>query len=342
VVHVTNLLKLFTFLCVALSAGRFMRHFCSTLTAECLRDPSHPLCPLLLPISAIPALPIDLGVYTRHRCFRLFLSSKHARPLTDSMGSKEENPILVLAAGNMHRCSGELRNVFMHSLIGLVRAERWMRFDENGETSLIHADKDISAPSSTSPSPRSATFRPRPSSSVSSATQVHTGPSPFPNIASFVQSHLASLHAQHKSSSLGCIKGWTWFREEGRHSASFTVSNARYCENIGREHKSNGLYYVVDLLSYTMQQRCFDSECKYFRSAPITLPRWVVELDLQPDDEEEDGEAEGKEEKVEKEKRVATQPVPSSLIPDDDDLDYDALAELEQQIKFKGREDNSK
>ena len=42
----------------------------------------------------------------------------------------------------------------------------------------------------------------------------------------------------------------------------FRIAGRRYCHCIGREHKSNGVYYVVNVSKGTYLQRCFDPDCK--------------------------------------------------------------------------------
>jgi hypothetical protein len=59
------------------------------------------------------------------------------------------------------------------------------------------------------------------------------------------------------------------------------MANHRFCDNIGRSHRSNGVYYQLDLLSRTWHQRCWDADCRYFRSKPQPIPTWIVELELE-------------------------------------------------------------
>lgn len=54
------------------------------------------------------------------------------------------------------------------------------------------------------------------------------------------------------------------------------LGGIRYCENINRSHKSNGIYYVVNLREGNFVQKCHDPDCKYFRSVPKLLPYHVL------------------------------------------------------------------
>ena len=56
-----------------------------------------------------------------------------------------------------------------------------------------------------------------------------------------------------------------------------TVGGCRYCQRIGREHKSNSIYIVVKLSSGVAVQRCYDPECHNFESIPVTLPPKLLE-----------------------------------------------------------------
>jgi hypothetical protein len=51
------------------------------------------------------------------------------------------------------------------------------------------------------------------------------------------------------------------------------VTNCRWCENVGRAHKSNHIYWVVDVHNGTYCQRCHDPECRFFSSPSRSLPQ---------------------------------------------------------------------
>ncbi|XP_015432452.1 PREDICTED: DNA-directed primase/polymerase protein-like [Dufourea novaeangliae] len=56
----------------------------------------------------------------------------------------------------------------------------------------------------------------------------------------------------------------------------------RFCENIGRCHKSNNVFLVVDLQNKTLYQKCHDEDCYGFQSDPKKLPE---EISFEIDDE---------------------------------------------------------
>ncbi|VDM96444.1 unnamed protein product, partial [Onchocerca ochengi] len=53
------------------------------------------------------------------------------------------------------------------------------------------------------------------------------------------------------------------------------ISNCRYCFNIGREHRSNGVYWIVDLDKLHCFQKCFDVDCNGISSNYFPLPNFV-------------------------------------------------------------------
>ncbi|RXG55400.1 hypothetical protein Avbf_08231 [Armadillidium vulgare] len=59
----------------------------------------------------------------------------------------------------------------------------------------------------------------------------------------------------------------------------------RYCNNIGREHKSNSVMYVVNLRLGVFYQKCHDPDCKDFRSNERKLPLETMPWKLINDDD---------------------------------------------------------
>jgi hypothetical protein len=55
---------------------------------------------------------------------------------------------------------------------------------------------------------------------------------------------------------------------------SYQMCRNRYCENIGRHHKSNNVMWIVDLELYQCVQGCHDPDCRamQFRGTPVPLP----------------------------------------------------------------------
>ncbi|KAJ6752628.1 DNA-DIRECTED PRIMASE / polymerase PROTEIN [Salix koriyanagi] len=94
-----------------------------------------------------------------------------------------------------------------------------------------------------------------------------TGNSPFPALDKFIES-IASI-----GNISGKIRSWYWFSEHGL--MVYSMSRNRYCERIGREHKSNHVMYVVDLRRADYYQKCHDPDCQGYRSPLRPIP-WNV------------------------------------------------------------------
>lgn len=60
-------------------------------------------------------------------------------------------------------------------------------------------------------------------------------------------------------------------------TVQYTIAHNRWCANVGRAHKSNGIYFVVDLRRGVWSQRCYDPDCRRFRSdlAPVPPDVWT-------------------------------------------------------------------
>lgn len=56
-------------------------------------------------------------------------------------------------------------------------------------------------------------------------------------------------------------------------NVTFTVAGpaARWCGNVGRDHRSNLVFFSADLPAGALVQRCWDPECWAYRSEPVAL-----------------------------------------------------------------------
>ncbi|CAK9176919.1 unnamed protein product [Ilex paraguariensis] len=94
------------------------------------------------------------------------------------------------------------------------------------------------------------------------------GKSPFPALDMFVES-VASI-----GNVPGKIRSWFWLSEYGL--MVYSMSRNRYCERIGRQHKSNHVIYVVDLRRAVYYQKCHDPDCRGYRSPLRPIPTDVI------------------------------------------------------------------
>jgi len=60
----------------------------------------------------------------------------------------------------------------------------------------------------------------------------------------------------------------------------YHIGGNRYCHNIGRQHKSNHVSYLVDLKWGLLVQKCLDPDCQKLESKadPVPLPKEINPL----------------------------------------------------------------
>ncbi|NXC53379.1 PRIPO protein, partial [Aleadryas rufinucha] len=90
--------------------------------------------------------------------------------------------------------------------------------------------------------------------------------SPYPEIDNFVRSLV------NKDGLQGGIRQWSYFSL--KELLIYDISGYRWCENIGRAHKSNNIMILVDLKNEVWYQKCHDPVCREqnFKSQSFPLP----------------------------------------------------------------------
>ncbi|CAG9461523.1 unnamed protein product [Pedinophyceae sp. YPF-701] len=190
---------------------------------------------------------VDMGVYTRNRAFRLYLSSKFGKQAvlreTGRFFTKPPRPLQ--------------RDTLEKTLVTLTDEEaRSFRlleaFDEERGGDAI---------------PGAAGRR-----GEGSVATGHIGPpqhggtssSPFPAVDDFIRSVCNHDGVQ------GEIRSWMFLPEAGL--LVLQIRANRWCGNVGRAHRSNGVYYCCDLRAGIWYQRCHDPDCRAYRSPAAPLP----------------------------------------------------------------------
>lgn len=202
----------------------------------------------------------DMGVYTRNRNFRLVYSSKKGKD-SHLVPIDGPRPVSVGASASSSNdgspdASHQLnKEVFLNSLVCRIAEDK----------SLLEFD----APSSTMARGHGSGGFSRPDASMVSR------PSPFPRVDAFVREEF--LKGQ------GFIRSAIFFAQTNR--ICYNLGGTRFCANIGRHHKSNGVYLVVDIGTRTVVQKCHDPDCRGFSSMPIAVPA----LHFAPDNWAESG-----------------------------------------------------
>ncbi|XP_068243552.1 DNA-directed primase/polymerase protein-like [Palaemon carinicauda] len=183
----------------------------------------------------------DEGVYTKNRNFRCLHCTKRGK-----------NTPLVVARENQFEpepkngtgiCKDE--QFFIDSLVTTV--------DESCSVLTYGEDRSrVQRPS----------VRKQKDKSVLNGLSV--GSSPYPEIDKHIESVVLP----------GYIRSWFCFSQQ--EVLVYEVGGNRFCHNIGREHKSNGVMYVVNLKTGDYYQKCHDAQCRDFRSCAWQLPETAI------------------------------------------------------------------
>ena len=228
---------------------------------------------------------VDLGVYSRNRAFRLPYSSKAGKT------------VRLLPTQRLGFADLDAREVLMMSLVcNVSQRDRGNPIAEN-ETSekdgqrlrrksrdvnrILSCEDDVAVKLSrtTRKVITSEDHRLNTSGNASQActsSNSSSSRSPYPDLDALV-CHIATSSAASTASTvsstgarLARIRSWVWFPD--LLILLYNIADNRYCHNVGREHKSNGVYYIVDFKVNVIYQRCYDPDCKGFRSDGWEVP----------------------------------------------------------------------
>ncbi|XP_045641775.1 DNA-directed primase/polymerase protein isoform X4 [Ursus americanus] len=200
---------------------------------------------------------IHVGVYTRNRNFRLYKSSKIGKQV--ALEVAEDNKFFPKQSKNI----SEENQYFLSSLVSNVRFSDTLRI--------------LTCDTSQNKQKRVECFN----STRTKAENIggyHC--SPYPEIDRFV------LSLVNKNGIKGGIRRWSYFFPE--ELLVYDICKYRWCENIGRAHKSNNIMILVDLKNEVWYQKCHDPVCKAenFKSDCFPLPAEVSLLFLLKEEEE--------------------------------------------------------
>ncbi|XP_040098985.1 DNA-directed primase/polymerase protein isoform X3 [Oryx dammah] len=192
---------------------------------------------------------VDLGVYTRNRNFRLYKSSKIGKRV--ALEVAEDNRFFPVQSRDISKEN----QYFLASLVSNVRFSDALR--------ILTCD-----------TPQSNQRIPCFSRTSSSETIEGFQCSPYPEVDQFV------LSLVNKNGIKGGIRRWNYFFPE--ELLVYDICKYRWCENIGRAHRSNNIMILVDLKNEVWYQKCHDPVCKAenFKSDCFPLPAEVCLLFL--------------------------------------------------------------
>lgn len=203
---------------------------------------------------------IDMGVYSRNRAFRLFRSSKAGK-----------SEALMPTARMMRAWENSFpdEKIFMHSLVGNV--------DLNARLLTLEVLAEGSRDGSTGGARTVFSYakgvaggRQGRGRDVARASNVQHGASPYPDLERFVLEVCRQNAGDGRNAS---IRSWASL---GDSVLIFNLAGYRYCGNVGREHKSNGVFIVVDTSDRMWYQKCYDPDCAGYRSPTCPIPAAVL------------------------------------------------------------------
>ena len=240
---------------------------------------------------------VDMGVYTKNRCFRLYLCSK--------FGNRDPARVLRYPAdADATALPKPQKGTYLYSLVVNVPKDAvLLSFGEEPQpesevdatSAAAWTSLGLSSPPLCGPSPPAG-------AGAAAAEGVTKGalPSPCPSLDSFVLSfarsrgdHGTLLHTASSctkarlficSSDLrgACaaplsggarLRSWTLLAPGSPGARlSYAVEGDRYCERIGRPHKSNHVMMVVELGARVVYQSCWDPDCRGYHSPARTPP----------------------------------------------------------------------
>lgn len=196
---------------------------------------------------------VDLGVYTRNRCFRLIGSSKYGKPSRLLLSGISNDRVrasfddfsrsLVCCVSNDIFLLGSPRptysNLHKHNGQSLIR-----------RNSICVSDSTAAASKQMGPVENFQKYNP-----LSNALNEY--------VLSIIEPHGGGIYGVSTMS--------------GGNIVSYAIKgDYKFCANIGRHHKSNNVILVADMANHRMFQRCFDPDCRGFQSQPWSLPPSVL------------------------------------------------------------------
>lgn len=300
------------------AVGKFVRKFISRLADEQATGSLKEKSPILSEYLLVNAPPgkraekdpfqkvciVDLGVYTRNRLFRLLGSSKFGKHSSAALRIADANqfPFPEGFSNELFYLPAIRRDHSAdHQETHPSSTESWDQHENDVEDNLrqfisktdwsIHAEAlsvSLVVPANASKiaypllpyedAPETHTDSKNlraPLAPLSSS--VSTGPSPYPTLDAFVMSELGT-----RGEIQGRIRAWSVQQDPDSgmtNQITYQMSRNRFCEFVGRAHKSNNICWTIGFSDWQAVQGCHDPECRLanFRGTPVDLPETVIE-----------------------------------------------------------------
>ncbi len=236
---------------------------------------------------------IDLGVYTRNRLFRLLGSKKFGKTSDATLRIAETNEFLFptqfvgrMAGVETPSASKSRREneSDTNSFEKFCNSMSWEAHAEALAATLVVPANSAKIKFPTLPHPlelldeeeqAQLCITPRFGGSARTPRGCpEYGKSPFPALDHFIVNTLGK-----RENLVGNIGTWTldYLLQPLPQMICYNMRDNRYCEHVGRAHKSNNIIWNVHLIDRVCWQTCHDPECRgaKFRGKPIDLPEDV-------------------------------------------------------------------
>lgn len=230
-----------------------------------------------LPLGVSPSI-IDMAVYTNNRCLRLVLSAKFAELGKRHLLSFDSNSETVRT-----RSEVDLQD-FVNSLASTAYSKSSNSSLKKINVSSHHLNTSLQIPVKKSFRKRTekrlnaSKVQNRHSGKVSHWKLKSTNPIvkrviDFFKLTVLPKWPLPLFPGQHERVSKAYLSKVTecFDREGNLHKLLLNVGGNRFCYNIKRQHKSNHIYFVVDIAEGSYYQRCHDITCRRFMSQKLRL-----------------------------------------------------------------------
>lgn len=251
---------------------------------------------------------IDMGVYTRNRLFRLLGSSKYGRPASAALRISDSNtfpfpegftnesfyvPDMEKRVKQRHDEVWEDNELDMEAEIKKFQlAMDWTNHSSAlAETlvvpmnssklnlKILEESEEAKALIVESPVTKSEDWRTNVTATgttIRSSSSVQHGYTPYPAVDNFIENNLGC-----RGGVQGSIRAWSVENDvDGMPQCiTYQLSRNRFCERLGRPHKSNNIMWTVDLQTMQCTQACHDPDCRAlrYRGTPVDLPEAVRE-----------------------------------------------------------------
>lgn len=257
-----------------IAVGCFVKNFISKLADDTSWQEDCPVLSKYLFLSNSCLL--DMGVYTRNRIFRLLGSCKFGKSAALHIARSNQFDLGITNDCSMLRLdssSFDDTNIDEQVQETIRRTADWSDHARALAETLVVPLNSTKLPYPLLPvAVEESSDLPKLQNSIRPSSTAHfRGQSKYPAIEEHILERFGS-----RGGSTGRVRVWSIFEER---LLSFHMMDNRWCEHIGRQHKSNNIVWNVDLVNHTCYQTCHDPDCRGFKGEMFTIPDEVFETE---------------------------------------------------------------